>query len=318
VVSQVDGQVLNVAFKQGQMVKQGDLLVQVDPRPYKAALDQATAKKAQDEANLENAKLDLQRFASLQKDAFASRQQYDTQKALVHQLTAQIQGDQATIESAQTQLDWTTIKSPLTGKIGFRLVDPGNIVHAASATGIATIVKLQPISVVFTAPQEALAQISKAMAAGTVPVEALTSDGRMSLGQGRLVILNNEVDQASGTISMKASLPNPDNALWPGLSVTTRTLVEMLKQVTVVSSAAVERSENGLYAYVVGAGNKVEVRNLTIGPEGGGQSVVTNGLKPGEKVVTSGQYRLAPGAVIEAAAPGPQNEVAQSRPAEGN
>lgn len=174
--SRVDGQVDKVGFRQGQMVNEGDLLVQIDPRPFQAALEMAQAKKAQDEANLKNAQLDLERYSALAKQDYASRQQLDTQQAKVDQLNAQIKGDQASIDNAQTQLSYTTIRSPLTGKTGFRLIDPGNIVHATDQTGIVTIVKLQPISVVFTAPEENVGQINRALAAGTVPVIALSSD----------------------------------------------------------------------------------------------------------------------------------------------
>src|SRR5271154_2991958 len=278
VSSRVDGQITKIDFKQGQMVKEGDILAQIDPRPYQAALDQALAKKAQDEATLKNSQLDLQRYATLAKEDSASRQQLDTQQALVDQLTAQIKGDQAAIDNAQTQLDYTTIRSPLAGKAGFRLVDPGNIVHATATTGIVTIVKLQPISVVFTAPEEDVPQINAALAAGTVPATALSSDGLKTLSQGHLALVNNAVDQASGDIRMKATFANEDNALWPGLSVATRLLVDTLKQVTVVPDAAVERGPDGLYAFVVGDDNKVEMRPIKVSQEGGGQSVVTQGL----------------------------------------
>ena len=175
--SRVDGEVIKIDFKQGQMVKEGDVLVEIDPRPYQAALDQAVAKKAQDEASLKNAQLDLVRYAGLAKEDSVSRQKFDTQKATVDELTAQIKGDQASIDNAQTQVSYTTIRSPLTGKTGFRLVDAGNIVHAADTTGIVTIVQLHPISVVFTAPEEDVPQINIALAAGAVPVTALSSDG---------------------------------------------------------------------------------------------------------------------------------------------
>jgi membrane fusion protein, multidrug efflux system len=211
--SRVDGEVTKVTFKQGQMVKEGDLLVQIDPRPYQAALDQALAKKAEDEANLANAQVDLQRYTALAKKDSIARQQLDTQQAMVNQLIEQIKGDQAAIDDAQTQLSYTTIRSPLTGKVGFRLVDPGNIVHAADTTGIVTIVKLQTISVVFTASEETVPAINKALAAGTVPVTALSSDGLRTLTEGRLALVNNEIDQASGTIQMKATFANADNVL---------------------------------------------------------------------------------------------------------
>ena len=297
--SRVDGEITKVAFKQGQMIKEGDLLVQIDPRPYQAALDQALAKKAQDEANLENAQIDLQRYVYLAKKDSIARQQLDTQKAMVDQLIEQVKGDQAAIDNAQTQLGYTTIWSPLTGKVGFRLVDPGNIVHAADATGIVTIVRLQPISVVFTAPEESVPAINKALAAGIVPVSALSSDGLTTLAEGRLVIVNNEVDQASGTIQMKATFENKDNVLWPGLSVSTHLLIDTLKQVGVVPEDAVQRGPNGLYAFVVGDDNKIEKRDVKVGQEGNGKSVVLQGLSPGEKVVIAGQYRLQQGNLVQ-------------------
>jgi membrane fusion protein, multidrug efflux system len=297
--SRVDGEVIKIAFHQGQMVNEGDLLAEIDPRPYQAALDQALSKRAQDEANLKNAQLNLERYNTLAKQDFASRQQLDTQQAMVDQLTAQIKGDQGAIDNAQTQVSYTSIKAPLSGKTGFRLVDPGNIVHGADTTGIVTIVKLQPISVVFTAPEENVPQINKALAAGAVPVSALSSDGLKTLSEGHLQLVNNAVDQASGDIRMKATFENTDNVLWPGLSVATRLLVDTLKQVVVVPSDAVERGPNGLYAFVVGDGNKVEVHDIKVGQEGNGQSVVLQGLSAGQKVVTAGQYRLKPGILVE-------------------
>jgi len=297
--SRVDGEVIKVAFKQGQMVKEGDILVQIDPRPYQAALDQALAKKDQDEANLKNAQLDLQRYGTLAKEDAVTRQQLDTQRATVDQITAQIKGDQAAIDNAQTQLNYATIRSPLTGKVGFRLVDPGNIVHAADTTGIVTIVKLQPISVVFTAPEESVSAISNSLAAGVVPVTALSSDGLRTLSEGRLALVNNEVDQATGTIQMKATFENKDNILWPGLSVSTRLLIDTLKQVVVVPEDAVQRGPNGLYAFVLGGDDKVEARDLKVAQEGNGQSVILHGLSPGEKVVVEGQYGLKSGVVVQ-------------------
>jgi membrane fusion protein, multidrug efflux system len=297
--SRVDGQVITVAFKQGQMVEEGDILAQIDPRPYQAVLDQSLAKKAQDQATLKDAELNLQRYATLAKQAFASRQQFDTQSAMVEQLIAQINGDQAVIDYAQTQLIYATIRSPLAGKTGFRLVDPGNIVHATDTTGIVTIVKLQPISVVFTAPEEDVPQINKALAAGAVPVIALSSDGLSMLAQGQLALVNNEVDQASGTIRMKATFANVDNVLWPGLSVSTRLLVNTVKQAVVVPDDAIQHGPNGLYAYVVGGDNKATMQNIKVGQEDQGQSVILLGLTAGQKVVTAGQYRLQPGALVQ-------------------
>ncbi len=300
--SRVDGAITKIAFRQGQMVKQGDVLAQIDPRPYQAALDQAVAKKAQDEATLKDAQLDLVRYTALAKEDSVAAQKVDTQQATVNELIAQIKGDQASIDNAQTQVDYTTIRAPLTGKTGFRLVDAGNIVHAVDTTGIVTIVQLQPIAVVFTAPVEDVPQINKALAAGVTPVIALSSDGLRTLSQGHLAVVNDAIDPASGAIGMKATFENTDGALWPGLSVSTRLLVDTLKQVVVVPDGAVERGPNGLYAFVVGSDNKVETRTITVGEEGDGQSVALTGLTAGETVVTAGQYRLVQGSLVQSAA----------------
>jgi membrane fusion protein, multidrug efflux system len=296
--SRIDGEVTTVSFRQGQMVKEGDVLVQIDPRPYQAALDGALAKKAQDEANLKNAELNLARYRTLATQDSVSRQQLDTQQAAVDQLNAQIKGDQAAIDNAQTQLSYTTIRAPMTGRTGFRFVDPGNIVHAADTTGIVTIVKLQPISVVFSAPEDELPSINAALAAGSVPVTALSSDGLRTLAQGRLALVNNVVDEASGTIRMKATFANADNALWPGLSVSTQLLVKTLKQVTIIPQDAIQRGEDGLYVFVVEDG-KVAPRAIKVVQEGNGQAVVGEGLSPGDTVVTAGQYRLQKGSVVQ-------------------
>jgi multidrug efflux system membrane fusion protein len=297
--SRVDGQITKVEFQQGRMVKQGDVLVQVDPRPYQAALTQAESKKAQDEANLKNAKLNLDRYQSLANKDFASRQQVDTQQAMVDQLTAQISGDQAAVENAQTQLSYTTITAPLSGRAGFRLVDPGNIVHASDQNGIVTIVQLQPISVVFTAPEEDVQEINKALEDGVVPVKALSSDGLKVLAEGRLGRVDNQVDQASGTIRLKGVFDNKDNILWPGMSVQTRLLVDTLKQVVVIPEDAVQHGPNGLFAFVIGDDNKANVEPITVSQTGEGKAVVQLGLDAGQRVVVAGQYRLQAGTVVK-------------------
>jgi len=297
--SRVDGQITKVAFQQGRMVRQGDVLVQVDPRPYQAALTQAESKKAQDEANLKNAKLNLDRYQSLANKDFASRQQVDTQQAMVDQLTAQISGDQAAIDNAQTQLSYTTITAPLSGRAGFRLVDTGNIVHASDQNGIVTILQLQPISVVFTAPEEDVQEINKALEDGVVPVKALSSDGLKVLAEGRLGRVDNQVDQASGTIRLKGVFDNKDNILWPGLSVQTRLLVDTLKQVVVIPEDAVQHGPDGLFAFVISDDNKASVQPITVSQTGEGKAVVQQGLNAGQKVVVAGQYRLQAGTVVK-------------------
>jgi membrane fusion protein, multidrug efflux system len=299
VKSRVDGQITKVSFKQGQMVKEGDPLLEIDQRPYTAALEQATAKKAQDEANLKNDQLNLQRFQQLAKQQFETAQNLDTQQALVDQMIAQVKGDQAAIDNAQTNLGYTSIKAPISGRTGFRLVDPGNIVHAADTTGIVTIAQLQPIAVVFTEPEEQLQAIAKAYEAGDVPVEALTSDGTKTLSQGKLAIMDNSVSQATGTISLKARFENKDNALWPGLSVNTRMLIDTLKQVIVVPQDGIQHGPSGLFAYVIGSNGKVSAKPIKVSQNGDSNAVVSDGLNVGDKIVVAGQSRLFDGALVE-------------------
>lgn len=294
--SRVDGQINRIAFTEGQFVKQGDTLFEIDPRPFQSALDQAKAKKAQDEANLANSRLDLQRYTKL--GEFATRQQTDTQRSQVAQLSAQIEADQAAIDNAQTQLDYATVKAPISGIVGIRQVDVGNIVNASTQTGIVSIAQIEPIAVIFTAPEEQLPAIQEALAAAPPQVIALSTDGKKVLSTGTLALINNQVDTTSGTIRLKAVFENKDHALWPGQSVSTRLLVKTLKDATVVPEEAVQHGNDGLYAYAVSADDKAELRKIKVSHSGDGRSVIEEGLSPGERVVTAGQYKVQPGSLV--------------------
>jgi len=302
VTARVDGELQRVGFTEGQTVHKGDLLAQIDPRPNQAAYEQAAAAKAKDEAQLVNAKLDLARYTQLQPEDLASKQTLDTQRAMVDQLSAQIKVDQAVIDNARTQLDYTRITSPISGRTGIRLVDPGNIVHASDTTGIVVVTQVQPISVIFTLPEEELGTVGGALAAGAVQVTTVSRDGGTELDQGTLTLIDNQIDQATGTVKLKATFDNARNTLWPGQYVNARVLVRTDHAALTIPAAAVQLGPDGPFTYVVKQDSTVEVRPLHIGAESGGMTIVTRGLSAGERVVTSNQYRLQAGVHVRSAA----------------
>ena len=301
VTARVDGELQRIAFTEGQTVRKGDLLAQIDPRPNQAAYAQALAAKAKDAAQLVNAKRDLERYTTLQPLDLASKQTVDTQHAMVDQLNAQIQADQAVIDNARTQLDYTRITSPISGRTGIRLVDPGNIVHAAATTGIVVVTQVQPISVIFTLPEEDLAAVNAALSVGVVNVTTVSRDGRTELDQGTLTLVDNVIDQTTGTAKLKATFGNAHNTLWPGQYVNARVLVRTERNALTLPTAAVQLGPNGPFTYVVKSDSTVEVRQLKVGDESGGLTVVRTGLALNERVVTSNQYRLQAGVHVRTA-----------------
>jgi len=301
VTSLVDGTLLSVDYREGQDVKKGDVLARVDPVTYQAALDQAVAKKALDEAQLANAKVDFGRYANLVKTNAIAPQQLDTQRTLVAQLEAQVKLDQGAIDNAAAYLKWCTIVSPIDGRTGIRLVDPGNVVHAATPAPIVVITQIQPIALLFTLPQQQLGQvtaaISKAKAAGGGPlsVEALGSDNKTVVDRGTLQVVNNQVDQTTGTIQLKAEFPNANLQLWPGQFVNVRLLVDTLHDVVVVPPVAVQRGPppNTNFVYLVQPNDTVAVRAVGVGQQNETQAVITRGVDAGDRVVTTGFTQLA-------------------------
>jgi multidrug efflux system membrane fusion protein len=298
--ARVDGQIQKIGFAEGQDVSKGALLAQIDPRPYRAALGVAIATRDKDRAQLTNARRDMERYALLAPEDLASKQTVDTQQALIAQLSAQVKGDEAAIDNARTQLDYTSIKSPINGRTGIRQVDPGNNVHAADTTGIVVVTQLEPISIIFSLPEEAFAELSAALQRGPVAATALSRDGSDELDRGTVALIDNQIDQNTGTIRVKATLPNTHRRLWPGQFVNVRVLTQMQRQVLTIPASALERGPDGLFTYVVQADSTVAVAQLTAGEASGGVVVVEKGLKAGEKVVASNQYRLQPGARIRA------------------
>jgi membrane fusion protein, multidrug efflux system len=290
--SQVDGKLQEVLFTEGQHVKKGDVLAKIDPRLFQAALDQAKAKKAQDQAQLTSAEKDLARSKTLVLSNITSQQIVDQQQGKVDQLKAAIAADEAMIQTAQTQLEYTTITAPSDGRMGVRLVDPGNIVHANDQGSLATLVLTQPSAVVFTLPARYLDDIRDAMARGPVTVTAYDQDNRRALATGTLLLVDNMIDQATSTIRLKAMFPNDDEKLWPGEFVNAHVLIDTRSNAVVVPSAAIQRGPNGLFLWTVTANNLAQPRPIEAGPTYRDLTVVAAGLNGGERIVTDGQYKL--------------------------
>ena len=291
----VDGQLTKLAFIEGQDVHEGEFLAQVDPTPFEATLAQADAKKKQDQAQLANARLDLVRDEDMVRRKVISQQQYDTQKALVAQLDASVSADEAAIQSAKVQLGYTKIVSPIDGRVGIRLVDKGNIVHASDPNGLIVITQLHPINIIFTLPEQNLDKIRREMALGELSVFALDRENRPMPGEGKLSVIDNQIDTTTGTIRLKATFPNDDLRLWPGQFVNTRLQLTVRKGGIVVPAAVVQRGPEGSYAFVIrGVDDKltVDVRPVKVAQTQQGESLIEDGLKAGERVVLEGQYRL--------------------------
>jgi multidrug efflux system membrane fusion protein len=291
---QVDGKLISLSFVEGQDVPKGFVLAKVDPAIYQALYDQAVAKKSQDEATLANAKLDLERYIRLAASNAINKQQVDTQRALVAQLEAQVKADQAAIDNARTILSYTNIVAPIAGRTGIRMVDEGNLVRASDATGIVVITQIKPITVLFNLPQQDLPQLTRGMSEGPLPIDALGQNGQ-PIDKGKLLVIDNQVDQTTGTVKLKAAFPNDKLQLWPGQFVNVRLLIETLNQIIVVPTAAVQRGPNGTYVYVVKSDNTVTVRLVKVKQQDDQQASIEEGLSDGDVVVTSGFGRLREG-----------------------
>jgi multidrug efflux system membrane fusion protein len=300
VTARVDGQIESVDFVEGQEVRKGAVLAQIDPRPLQAALDQAKAAAAKDNATLINARRDLERYELLAPEELASKQTVDTQHSLVAQLDAQVRGDEANVASAQTQLDYARITSPINGRTGIRLVDPGNNVHASGTSGIVVVTQLQPISIIFSLPEDALKQVSDAVNRGSVAAVALSRNRREELDRGTVALIDNQIDQATGTIKIKATFPNASRTLWPGEFVNVKILTDVLHNAVTIPASALQRGPNGVFTYVVQQDSSVEPVTLTVGEQDGDNVVVEKGVNAGAQVVASNQYRLQPKAHVRA------------------
>lgn len=297
--SQIQGQLTQIAFAEGQAVKAGDLLGQIDPRPYQAQVDQVTATRDRDQAQLENAKGNLERYSQLLTKGWATPQLAETQKAQVAQLENAVKADEALIEAARVQLDYTKLLSPISGVTGVRQVDIGNIIHPTDPNGLVVVTQLQPISVIFTLPEENLPEIQQRMASGTLTAYAYSQDDRIKLDEGKLGLIDNQILQTTGTIRLKAEFPNPKHTLWPGELINVRLLLDTRHDGLTIPVPAVQQGQSGPYVYVIDPKDTVSIRPIKIAQTTDNESLIESGLKANERIVVDGQYKLKPGSVVK-------------------
>ena len=298
--SQITGQIVKIAFTQGQTVQKGDLLAEIDPRPYQAQLDQAVANRDRDQAQLANAQTNLNRYVPLASKGWATPQLLDAQKAQVNQLQAMVKSDEAVIEQARTNLSYTRLTSPIHGVSGIRQIDDGNIIHPTDANGLVDITQIQPISLIFSLPQADFTQIQAQMANGPLTVLAYSQDEKVVLDEGKLDLIDNQIVQTTGTIRLRASFPNAKRLLWPGELVNAHLLLETRHDGLTIPASAVQQGPNGSFVWVIGPDAKVDTRPVTVAQTSDGQALIDSGLKVDENVVVQGQYRLQPGALVRA------------------
>ena len=295
--SQITGQLVKIGFHQGQLVKNGDVLAQIDPRPYQAELDQAIANRDRDQAHFENAKIDLNRYTELAKQRSIAQQLADSQKAIVAQLVAIVKSDEAIIESAKVNLGYTNLTSPIDGVTGIRQMDIGNIIHPTDVNGLVDVTQIEPISLIFTLPEADFVPIQERMSQGPVTVFVDSQDGKQ-LDKGRLNLVDNQIIQTAGTIRLRAEFPNQKHLLWPGQLVNARLLLDTRRDGLTVPASVVQQGPKGAYAYVIKPDNTVEIRPITVAQISDGQALINSGLKANEMVVVDGQYKLQPGVPV--------------------